>query len=224
MNNKNNSLYFKFKKCNHKYNFFKKIIKIVREIFKQIDLYVFSSNKFVVVLLSSKLSKYRILFKQKKFVQNFLTFAKSSFKSIVKNVFDENDNFLKFEIILFKKLKIKNKITNAIIKTRSSTLITKFINYSNYSKKIIRKNIANFKNLSFIDFKIFENILIEKILNIIFINVVVFQNLLNFRKRKNNYKIFSFYIKKIVEILKSFETTRNDILKNLKIHIISQQS
>ena len=54
----------------------------------------------------------------------------------------------------------------------------------------------------------------------IFINVVIFQNLLNFRKRKNNYKIFSFFTKKIDEILKSLETTRNDFSKNLKIHIV----
>ena len=70
------------------------------------------------------------------------------------------------------------------------------------------------------NFKNFENNLIEKLLNIIFINVVIFQNLLNFKKRKNNYKIFLFFMKKIVEILKSFEKIRNDILKKLKIHIV----
>ena len=54
----------------------------------------------------------------------------------------------------------------------------------------------------------------------IFINVAIFQNLLNFRKRKNNYKIFSFFMKKIIEILKSFEIIRNDITKNLNIYIV----
>ena len=54
----------------------------------------------------------------------------------------------------------------------------------------------------------------------IFINVVIFQNLLNSRKRKNNYKIFLFFMKKIIEILKSFETTRNDITKKLNIYIV----
>ena len=54
----------------------------------------------------------------------------------------------------------------------------------------------------------------------IFINVVVIQNLLNLRKRKNNYKFFLFFIKKIIENLKSFETTRNNISKNLKIHFV----
>ena len=95
MNDKNNSLYFKLEKCNHEYNIFKIIIKIARETFKQIDLYVLSSNKFITISLSSKFTKYRILFKQKKFTQSFLAFAKRSFKTIVKNVFDENDNFLK---------------------------------------------------------------------------------------------------------------------------------
>ena len=70
------------------------------------------------------------------------------------------------------------------------------------------------------NFENFENNSIEKFLNMIFINVAIFQNLLNSRKRKNNYKIFLFFMKKIDEILKSFETTRNDISKNLKIHII----
>ena len=54
----------------------------------------------------------------------------------------------------------------------------------------------------------------------IFINVAIFQNLLNSRKRKNNYKIFLFFMKKIIEILKSFETTRNDITKKLNIYIV----
>ena len=73
-------------------------------------------------------------------------------------------------MILFKKFKNKNKIANEIIKTRSSTLITKFIKYSRYRKKIIRKKLANLENLSFIDFRIFENISIKKSLNMIFIN------------------------------------------------------
>ena len=68
--------------------------------------------------------------------------------------------------------------------------------------------------------EIFENNSIEKFLNIIFINVAIFQNLLNFRKRKNDYIIFLFFIKKIDEILKSLETTRNNFSKNLKIHIV----
>ena len=70
------------------------------------------------------------------------------------------------------------------------------------------------------NFIIFENNSIKKFLSIIFINVVIFQNLLNSRKRKNNYKVFLFFIKKIIEILKSFETIRNNISKNLKIHIV----
>ena len=38
-------------------------------------------------------SKYRILSKQNSFVQSFFALEKRSFKSIVKNVFDENDDF-----------------------------------------------------------------------------------------------------------------------------------
>ena len=72
----------------------------------------------------------------------------------------------------------------------------------------------------FINFEIFENNSIKKFINIILINVAIFQNLLNFKKRKNNYKIFSFFRKKIVKILKSFEIIRNDILKILKIYIV----
>ena len=127
---------------------------------------------------------------------------------------------MKFESISFIKIKNHNKITNIIIKTRSNTLITKFIKHSRYDKKIIRKKLKIVKNLSFMNFKILENNSIKKFLNMIFINVAIFQNLLNSRKRKNNYKIFSFFMKKIDEILKSFETTRNDISKNLKIHIV----
>ena len=70
------------------------------------------------------------------------------------------------------------------------------------------------------NFENFENNSIEKFLNMIFINVAIFQNLLNSRKRKNDYKIFIFFIKKIIEILKSLETTRNNITKKLNIHIV----
>ena len=122
------------------------------------------------------------------------------------NLIEINENnFLKFESILFKQYKNFIKITNTIVKTRSSTLITKFIKHSRYRKKITRKKFKNFKNLSFMNFEIFENNLIEKFLNMIFINVVIFRNLLNSRKRKNNYKIFFFFMKKIDEILKSLE-------------------
>ena len=95
MNDKNNLLHFKLEKCNYEYNFFRKIKKIVRETFKQINLYVFLSNKFATISSSLKFSKYRILFKQKKFAQSFLAFVKRSFKSIVKNVFNENVDFSK---------------------------------------------------------------------------------------------------------------------------------
>ena len=54
----------------------------------------------------------------------------------------------------------------------------------------------------------------------IFINVAIFQNLLNSRKRKNDYKFFLFFMIKIIEILKSLETTQNDITKKLNIHIV----
>ena len=101
-----------------------------------------------------------------------------SFKIIVKSIFDKNNNFLKislninlfwnlikinennflkFKLILSKKFKNFNKITNTIIKIRSSTLITKFNKRSKYRKKKLRKKFKNFKNLSFIDFEIFEN-------------------------------------------------------------------
>ena len=95
LNDKNNSLYFKFDKYNHENNSFKKIVKIARDVFKQTNLYMFLSNKFVVILSISKFSKYRIFFKQEKFVQNFLTSMKRSYKAIMKNVLDENDNFSK---------------------------------------------------------------------------------------------------------------------------------
>ena len=128
--------------------------------------------------------------------------------------------FLNLETTLFKKFKNTNKITNAIIKTRSTTLIAKSIKRSSNRKKIARKKINNFKNVSFINFEISKKNLFEKFLNIVFINVAIFQNLYNSRKRKNDYKIFSLFMKKNFEILKSSKTTRNDNLKNLKIHIV----
>ena len=92
LNDKNNSLQFKLEKCNHENSSFKKIVKIARDSLKQTNLYVFSSNKFATISSISKFSKYRIFFKQKKFVQNFFAFVKRSSKTIVKNVFDKNNN------------------------------------------------------------------------------------------------------------------------------------
>ena len=68
LNDKNNSLHFKFDKCNHNDNSFKKIVEIVRDTFKQTNLYEFSSNKFAIILSILNFSKYRIFFKQKKFI------------------------------------------------------------------------------------------------------------------------------------------------------------
>ena len=95
LNDKNNSLYFKLEKCNYENNSFKKIVKITRDSFEQTNLYEFLSNKFVTILSISKFSKYRIFFKQNKFIQNFITSIRRSFKTTMKNVLDKNNNFLK---------------------------------------------------------------------------------------------------------------------------------
>ena len=178
LNDKNNSLHFKLEKHNHENNSFKKIVKIARDLLEQTILYEFLSNKFITISSISKFLKYRIFFKQNKFIQNFIASIKRSFKITIKNVFNKNNNFLKkflnidsfwnsieinennflkFESILFKNFKNFNKITNIIIKTRSNILITKFIKRSKYRKKKSRKKFKNFKRLSIIDFEIFEN-------------------------------------------------------------------
>lgn len=138
----------------------KKSSKLLSNTFKQVNLYVLSLNKLVAISSSTKFSRYCILFKQKKFAQNFFSIVKSFFKSIVKDVFDENDNFskktlnnnlfwslisidennsLNFKMTSLKEFKNKSKITNAIIITRLTTLIEKSIKRSNNLKKITRK-------------------------------------------------------------------------------------
>ena len=70
------------------------------------------------------------------------------------------------------------------------------------------------------NFECFENNLINKILNIIFINVAIFQNLLNFQKRKNDYKIF---VTNIYQILfDKYYITLNVIRRDKKLYYYSK--
>ena len=88
------------------------------------------------------------------------------------------------------------------------------------SRKLLEKKAKSFKSILLTNSQISKNDLIEKLLNIVFVDVATFQSLNNSWKRKNNYQIFSLFMKKIIEVLKSLKATRDNISKNLKIHIV----
>ena len=210
LNMKNDKIIFKFDRCFHFETF--KVLKIrnERSIFFR-KIYFSSSTSSIKQSISINFQKYRIIQRRSfsfSFKIKFSFFIVENFendeKLFLKNILNFSFRYAiekiekKYFFVKFSREKRRIKI---IQNFQQFTFVEIFVRKSNLVKKFARRFSRRFKISIFVNENDEQNFDFDVFLNVVFIDVVVYQFLAESKERRKRIKTFSLIMKKLNEII-----------------------